>query len=274
VELTETRTARIIWSEVLNHAADEALLALDEIGDRVVASVAAEIEAVERNRAILRPPSSLDAWEAHHRGLWHMYRFTREDNGRAQQFFRAAVKLDPTFARAWAGLSFTHWQSAFQGWAARKPEAEQAYAAAGQALMADDRDPAAHSSMGRALWLRGDVPQAISELQGAIELSPNFALAHYSLAFLHAQAGDPAAGIASADRAQRLSPFDPLLFAMYGSRAMAHARLGRFDEAARNAAIAASRPNAHPHIFGLAACEVGLDAAASTGPTRPGSSRR
>jgi hypothetical protein len=38
---------------------------------------------IERNRAILRPPNSLDAWEAHHRGLWHMYRFSEPDNERA-----------------------------------------------------------------------------------------------------------------------------------------------------------------------------------------------
>jgi len=73
-ELAETRTARIVWAETFDRASGDALLVLDEIGNRIVASVASEIEAAERNRAILRPPSSLDAWEAHHRGLWHAYR--------------------------------------------------------------------------------------------------------------------------------------------------------------------------------------------------------
>src|ERR1700748_2589411 len=68
-------------------------------GDRIVASIAGEIETLERNRAILKPPNSLDAWEAHHRGLWHMYRFNQTDNERAQHFFETAVRLDPTFAR-------------------------------------------------------------------------------------------------------------------------------------------------------------------------------
>jgi hypothetical protein len=95
----------------------------------------------ERNRAVLKPPDSLDAWEAYHRGLWHMYRFDKTENDRARHFFEMAIRLDPTFSRAHAGLSFTHWQSAFQGWAERKPEVERAYAAAGQSLMADDRDP-------------------------------------------------------------------------------------------------------------------------------------
>lgn len=63
-------------------------LVLDEIGNRIVASIANEIETIERNRAILRPPNSLDAWEAHHRCLWHMYRFNRIDNEKARHFLR------------------------------------------------------------------------------------------------------------------------------------------------------------------------------------------
>lgn len=258
VELTETRTARIIWSEILNHALDDAFVALEEIGNKIVASVASEIETVERNRAILQPPNSLDAWEAHHRGLWHMYRFTQADNERAQHFFTTAVRLDPTFARAHAGLSFTHFQNAFQGWAPRAPEVERAFEAAGQSLMADDRDPAAHWSMGRALWLRGHTDQAVAELERSIDLSPNFAQGHYALAFVQAQAGDPAAAIVSSDCSRELSPFDPLLFAMLGSRAMALARMGRYEEAARWAVKGAARPNAHPHIFAIAAYTLAL----------------
>src|SRR6185436_10573915 len=190
VELTETRSARIVWAEVMKHKLDDALVVLEEIGDRVVASVASEIETIERNRAILRPPSSLDAWEAHHRGLWHMYRFSKADNERARHFFATAVRLDPTFARAYAGLSFTHFQNAFQGWGKRQPAIDRAFEAAGQGLMADDRDPAAHWAMGRALWLRGQDDPSVVELERAIDLSPNFVLGHYTLAFVNSQTGD------------------------------------------------------------------------------------
>ena len=83
-----------------------------------------------------------------------MYRFNRADNERARHFFEMAVHLDPTFARAHAGLSFTHFQSAFQHWAPREGEIDRAFETAGQSLIVDDRDPAAHWAMGRALWLR------------------------------------------------------------------------------------------------------------------------
>ncbi|WP_426960117.1 hypothetical protein [Muricoccus radiodurans] len=258
VELAEARSARIVWTDVLDHAAEDAFLVLDAIGNRTVASVAGEIEAIERNRAILKPPDSLDAWEAHHRGLWHMYRFNRPDNERARHFFEAAIRLDPTFSRAYAGLSFTHWQNAFQGWAERPAAVEAAYAAAGQGLMADDRDPAAHWAMGRALWLRGRHDPAVEELEQAVALSPNFALGHYTLAFVHSLTGDPGTAVAASDHSRRLSPFDPMLFGMLGARAMALVRLGRFEEAAEAGLKAAARPNAHVHIPAIAAVSLAL----------------
>lgn len=257
-ELSETRTARVIWSDSYDEKHDDALLVLEDIGNRIVAAVAHEIEMVERNRAILKAPSSLDAWEAHHRGLWHMYRFNKADNERARQFFTQAVDLDPTFARAYAGLSFAHFQNAFLGWKKAGPEIDRAFDAAGRSLMVDDRDPAAHWAMGRALWLRGEQDQSVSELERAVDLSPNFATGHYTLAFVHSQSGDPAAAIAFSDHSRQLSPFDPLLFAMFGSRALGLARLGQYDEAATWAIKAAARPNAHQHIMAIAALVLGL----------------
>jgi len=257
-ELSETRTARVIWSESYDEKHDDALLVLEDIGNRIVAAVAHEIEMVERNRAILKPPNSLDAWEAHHRGLWHMYRFNKLDNERARQFFTQAVDLDPTFARAYAGLSFAHFQNAFLGWKKPGPEIERAFDAAGRSLMVDDRDPAAHWAMGRALWLRGEQDQSVAELERAVDLSPNFATGHYTLAFVHSQSGDPRAAIAFSDHSRQLSPFDPLLFAMFGSRALGLARLGQFDEAADWAIKAAARPNAHQHIMAIAAFTLSL----------------
>ena len=257
-DLIETRTARIVWAEVFDEKIDDALDVLDEIGNRIVASVAHEIEMVERNRAILKPPNSLDAWEAHHRGLWHMYRFNKTDNERARQFFAQAVELDPTFARAYAGLSFAHFQNAFLGWKKAAPEIDRAFDAAGKSLMVDDRDPAAHWAMGRAMWLRGGQDQAVSELERAVDLSPNYATAHYTLAFVHSQSGDPHAAISFSDHSRQLSPFDPLLFAMLGARAISLARLGQHDEAAEWAMKAAARPNAHQHIMAIAALTLGL----------------
>ena len=219
VELAETRTARIVWAEIFNHKLDDAFLVLDEIGNRIVASIASEIETIERNRAILKPPSSLDAWEAHHRGLWHMYRFNKADNERARHFFETAVRLDPTFARAYAGLSFTHFQNAFQGWAKREPEIDRAFEAAGQSLMADDRDPAAHWAMGRALWLRGRHDQSVDRAGAGHRPEPELRAGP-----LHARVR-PLAGRRSARRDRVLRPLAPP--EPVRSAAVRHARRAR-----------------------------------------------
>jgi TolB-like protein/DNA-binding SARP family transcriptional activator len=257
VELIETATARILWAEDFDRKQADVFSVIDDIGNQIVASIASEIETVERNRAVLKPPDSLDAWQAYHRGLWHMYRFTQPENEAARRFFETAVGLDPTFARAHAGLSFTHWQSAFQQWDDRKSHTSRALDTAGRALIVDEHDPAAHWAMGRALWLTGRHDEAIGELRQTVDLSPNFALGHYTLAFVHSQSRDPLAAIEAADQSRVLSPFDPLMFGILASKAIAYMRLGQFDEAAAWSVKAATQPNAHILILAIAAfCQV------------------
>ena len=74
--------------------------------------------------------------------------------------------------------------------------------------------------------------QSVIELERAIDLSPNFALGHYALSFVHSQAGDPHAAISAADHSRDLSPFDPLLFA--------HAR--RTRDVARPSGVDSRKP--------------------------------
>ena len=148
VELVEAKAARIVWADVFDLKLDDTFEVLDQIGNNIVSSIASEIEMVERKRALLKTPSSLNAWEAYHRGLWHMYRFTKEENELAQRYFQTAVRLDPTFASGHVGLSFTHWQKAFQHWGDRESESDRAFETAGQSLIADDHNPAAHWAMG------------------------------------------------------------------------------------------------------------------------------
>jgi tetratricopeptide (TPR) repeat protein len=248
-----------VWTDVLEGVADDTFSVLDDVVDRIVAAIAEEIETAESRRALLKPPSSLDAWEAYHRGLWHMYKFNAPDNREAAQFFRGALDLDPTFSRAYAGLSFTHFQNAFLDLTPdREHQIDLAFESAGRSVDADDRDPAAHWAMGRALWLRGLKDESLTELGRSIELSPNFALGHYTLGFVQSQLGDPHAAIDATNYSRQLSPFDPLQFAMLASRALAHIRLGEMNEAAEFAVKATGRPNAHTHILAIAAASLVL----------------
>jgi TolB-like protein/DNA-binding winged helix-turn-helix (wHTH) protein len=254
VDLCATDNGRIVWADTYETPIADAFAILGDIEARIISSIDAEIEAAERSRAMLKAPNSLDAWEAHHRGLWHMYRFTGPDNEGAQRYFRRAVTLDPTFSRAYAGLSFTHWQNAFLFKSAeRQVETDRAFDAARRSLLADNRDPAAHWAMGRALWLRREDAASVSALNEAVALSPNFAMGHYTLGFIQAQTGDPQTAVEATDVARQLSPFDPMLYAMCAARAFALFRMERCDEAAEWALKAAEKPNAHAHVHAIAA---------------------
>jgi DNA-binding SARP family transcriptional activator len=254
VELSDARDGRIVWTNALESLADETVGVVDSVVDRIVSAIADEIETEEARRAVLKPPSSLDAWEAYHCGLWHMYKFTGPDNAHAEEFFRAAIAQDPTFARAHAGLSFTHFQNAFLDLTPdRDHQISLAFETAQRSIATDDQDPAAHWALGRALWLRGESTESIGELERSVELSPNFALGHYTLGFVHAQQGDPKTAIGACNYSRELSPFDPLQFAMLASRALAHVRLDERAEAAEWSVKATARPNAHAHILAIAA---------------------
>jgi DNA-binding SARP family transcriptional activator/TolB-like protein len=254
VELTDPKSGRIFWADELCCNAVESFSAPPLLASRIVVGLDAEIHVIERNRALLTQPASLDAWQAFHRGLAHVYRFTSGGNREAQHFFSRAVALDPTFSRSYAGLSFTHFQNAFLLQAReREREVALAFETAGQALAADPSDPAAHCAVGRALWLRHEHDGAVGELDQSIRLSPNYAFAHYTVAFVQCQTGDPARAIDAADTANYLSPLDPMLFGMHGTRSFALLRLGKVQEAADFAIRAGQHPNAHVHVHAIAA---------------------
>ena len=142
--------------------------------------------------------------------------------------------LDPTFARAYAGLSFTHFQNAFLDLTPdrdapdrarvrdRRAQPRRRRPRSGGAL-GDGPRPVAARRRGRVVRRAGAQHRAQSQLRARS---------------LHARLRSQPDG-RSADRDRRdrttraqLSPFDPLQFAMLASRALAHVRLGEHEAAA------------------------------------------
>src|SRR3546814_9290793 len=78
--------------------------------------------------------------------------------------------------------------------------------------------PLAHWALGRVHLLRGEMDASIAELGAATALNPSFAVGQYTLGFALMQAGDTVRAIEMADKARRLSPYDPMSFAMIGVR--------------------------------------------------------
>jgi hypothetical protein len=73
------------------------------------------------------------------------------------------------------------------------------------------------------------------------------------LGFALMHAGDTARSIAMADKARRLSPYDPMSFAMIGLRGFSSALAGEYEQAAKLMAVSIRQPNAHFHMVAMAA---------------------
>src|SRR5688572_8104408 len=256
VELADTRDAGVVWAERFGGALADVHRIRDEIRQSVLAALEVRIPQHEAALAQLNVSDDLDAWSAYHLGLQHVYRFNRQDNAAATALFQRAIERDPAFARAHAGLSFAHFQSAFMRHTDDLAgEVDQARRFAARAVELDAMDPFVNFAMGRTHWLLGDLDGALPWLERATALSPNYAQGIYARAWTETLAGQALAGRGHVDLAMRLSPLDPLYYGMLGTRAFSHLMLGEDAEAARWAERAARAPGAHV-LIAMIACAV------------------
>ncbi len=260
VELCDAHGLGVVWSERFRAQLGAVHEIREEIVRAVVNALELQIPVNEARRAQLKSPENLDSWSAYHLGLHHMYRFNKADNLIATSLFERAVALEPTFARAYAGLSFTHFQDAFLRYAGNVLEAAKlAQYYAEQCLQRDPVDPFGNLTMGRAFWLRGELDGSLPWLERAATLNPNYAQAKYSRAWAEALLGSATVSQSNVDEALALSPLDPLLYGMLGVRAFSHIVLGEPDQAAEWAERAARSPGAHALIEMIAVLAYGLN---------------
>jgi TolB-like protein/Flp pilus assembly protein TadD len=260
IALADATTRQEIWSEQYNATIDDHMRVQEEVADLVVGSLQSAVDAAEERRSLQTPPARLDAWSAYHRGHSFLFRFRPEDCARAQYFFRRSIELEPSASRAYAGLSFVHYQQAFMNMSRdRAGEVQRAHDIALQSVAADAGDPMAHWALSRSNMLRGDLESARQELETSIALNPSYAVAHYSLGWVHMQLGERRQSSERIEYARRLSPYDPLKFAMLGVSALNLALSGNTTEAAARAALAILQPNAHYLALAFAAVCFAMD---------------
>jgi TolB-like protein len=259
VELSDTQDGGVVWSERYQGEVS----AVHEIRRDIVTAVVNALELqipLNEARLALKSPENLDAWSAYHLGLHQMYRFNRDGSRRAAAHFEAAVAKEPGFARAYAGLSFAHFEGAFLNFADDPQEAASlARRFAELGLEHDPLDPFCNLVMGRAHWLTGDLESGLPWLVRAIDLNPNYAQGRYSRAWTETLLGQSLEARALVDSAIELSPLDPLHYAMLGVRAFACLQLGEPDKAAFWAERAARSPGAHALIELIAAAAHGVN---------------
>ena len=253
-ELSDTRTGEVVWGERYTGKIDDLHAVRAEIKSKILTSLEIQIPLHEAAGARLISTDNLDAWAAYHLGLQHLYRYTRNDNAEATRLFEHAVKQDENFARAHAGLSFVHFQTAFMRQTEDVAgEIALARSCAQRGLDIDPLDPFANFTMGRSYWLESDLDSASSWLERATSLSPNYAQGLYALAWTNTIAGTGTESRDQLDLAMRLSPLDPLHYAMLGARGFTHIAKGEYTDATVWTERAARSPGAHVFMAVLAA---------------------
>jgi len=209
-QLVEAETGNHVWAERYDRDVADIFAVQDEITDAVTIAIAPAVAEAEQQRAMRKPPGSLDAWAAYQRGLWHLSRVTVEDFVVAQKLFERGIEADPTFGGCYSGLALARLQASaiYQSLDATGAQSS-AEALARKALSCDTADAEARSCLGWALQGRGDLEGALVEIGNALAISPNLAIAHAQRGATLIFIGRPKEGLRAIETSIRLDPRDP-----------------------------------------------------------------
>lgn len=243
-QLIDTEEDKHVWAERYDRSTEDVLTLQDDIAETIVAAIAPELEHAERKRARRKPPGSLDAWDLYHRGLWHMYHYTQEENAEARALFRRAIDIDPSFAAAHTGLASTEYFEYIQGYSTnRKSQFTEAFEAARKAVALDDKDAIGHVVLAQLYLVDRQFELGLEEAKTAARLNPNSARVWYGVGWCYTFAGLADDAIDALNRAMEVNPHDPTMWVVMTLRAVAHLTKGEYEDAAHWARQGARRPN-------------------------------
>jgi adenylate cyclase len=209
-ELVEAETGNHVWAERYDRDLADIFAVQDEISQAVTMAIAPAISGAERQRAMRKPPESLDAWAAYQRGWWHFGRSSAEENALAIESFQQALDLDPKFAGGYCGLAMAQIRSAVLFTTHDLSEASRsAEALVRRAVALNDADAEVRAHLAHVLWIRGDCAGAVVEAEQALATSPNLAGAHYELGAALVFSGHLTEGTTALEKSMRLDPRDP-----------------------------------------------------------------
>jgi TolB-like protein/Tfp pilus assembly protein PilF len=208
--LIDGNTGSNIWARSYDRALFDIFALQDDITQTIAGAIEPELSRAERERARIRMRETMDGWTAYQHGMVHLYRYTRDDLAEARQIFAEAIALDPELGPAYSALAEAYYYEVVYGFAdSADHNRERAIEAARRAVEIDSGDGGAHCTLGRVHYLRREYAAAITELEIALDLNPNLALAHYGLGAALVFSGRPREAFSHLESAICLSPHDP-----------------------------------------------------------------
>jgi tetratricopeptide (TPR) repeat protein len=158
-----------------------------------------------------------ETYEAYLKGQFHVGKLTPADLDMAQQYFETALRKDPEYALAYAGIAFAWAARSQMGLVPPREAAPHAASAAERAVELDSTLVEVQYALGAVnAWHVWDFAGAEQAVRRAIEINPNFPDAHAAYSHLLLTLRRPDEALAHIEKAVELDPFNPLIRSFYG----------------------------------------------------------
>ena len=195
------------WADQFDENLSDALELEDAISARVAESLLPQFTETARQRFRKRGTENPQAFDAYLRGRFFWNKFTPASLPKALASFEEAIKLDPNYALAHVGLAdFYNW-AAIYGILPPQVAYAQSRTAARRAIELDDSLGEAWASFGLAIGVSEcNWEEAERLYQRALELNPNYPLAHEWYSSLLVGTGRTEEGLREIHRAEELDP--------------------------------------------------------------------
>jgi adenylate cyclase len=210
-QLIDAREDRHLWAKSFERNSRNVLALQDELASAIAREINVQLTPSEQARLTSAPSVNPGAHDAYLKGRYFFSRPSDENLKKALAQFNEAVKLDPTFAPAYSGLSDAYlWAGFNEGVLTASEAMPKAKATAEKAIQLDKTSAEAHTSLAVfRLFYQFDWAGCESEFRRALVLNPNYAYAHDQFGYGLSVQGRLDEGLAEGKHAISLDPLSP-----------------------------------------------------------------
>lgn len=217
VRLVQTSDGQQLWADTIDYQSNDALLLQDVLTGQVAQALVPKLKPEEQQRLATQGTENAEARRLYVTGRFELNRRTGESMKKGIANFEEAVRLDPNYAAAWAGIADC-WT--ILGQINEAPQAEsilKAKAAVTKALVLDDSLIEVHASSALIkVHHEWDWEGAEREFRRAIALNPNHStIWHWYAMYLSAQARHDDA-LQAIKQAEKLDPTSRIIPTNHG----------------------------------------------------------
>ena len=218
VQLLNAATEEYLWAESYDYKFRDILTFHSDVSGAIAEQVIAKLVPGYRHRlpASVHPRRPA-AYQAYLKGHYVFKNVTDEGLWKARHYWKKAVREDPDYAKAYAGLAESYNMLGTTGLVPATDALVQAREAAKKALELDESLSEAHTALAFTQMLEWDWAGAGNEFKRALQLDPNLTTGnpcHY-VEYLMA-IGRPETAIAELERAQEFQPLSLFLSVILG----------------------------------------------------------